>query len=152
MKRGKLYRDGENYRSKSLGMGKKGSGHRIQRPLWLHQVWHTSKAPMWRFPMCSWTPDSDSKGKMKVGHKIWKSVADTESAIRWGVIRWSGQMTGAHSKGLSRKHRVKGVVTGVQASCKDHVATAQEELESQRRGPQTGTEVIMEFNHCQDSH
>lgn len=34
----------------------------------------------------------------------------------------------------------------------DRVATAQEEQESQRRGPQSGTEVIMEFSHCQDSH
>lgn len=35
---------------------------------------------------------------------------------------------------------------------RDRVATAPEELEPQRRGPQTGSAVIKEFSHCQDGH
>ena len=86
---------------------RKGSGHRIQRPLWLHEVGDTSKAPIWRFPMCSWTLDSDSKGKMKAGHKIWslQQILRALSDEAWYTdqVGWQG----AHSKGLSRKHRVK---------------------------------------------
>lgn len=78
-----------------------------------------------------------------------------------------------HTQDLA-ENRVKGLFTGVQAGDsqqggeaprgqqrppkaprdkgKGRVATAQEEPESQRRGPQTRTEVTMEFSLCQDSH
>ena len=68
----------------------------------------------------------------------WLAQAREGGAFRWMVVGWRWR------KEMERWRRMEG-------KAKDRVATAQEELESQRRGPQTGTEVIMEFSHCQDN-